>query len=401
MIADFHETDDPNQISTYAGMMTTAFALAEFSTGALWGRVSDRVGRKPVILIALFGTAMSMLLLGVSPSIWTALLSRVLAGLLNGAILLIVGAVLGALFMKETNPRVSRRDPGLEFGNWMLSRSSRLLCGSKPDDNQQRSSAQSEPSEISRILAPLPDDQDHRKPPNKRRVVFNRQVVLNIASYGILAYHTMTFDQLFPMVLSTETHADKHLSWPFKFVDGYGMNTKEIGFVLSVQGIYSLFATAFLFPFVVKRTGPLQLFKWLALTYWILYFFTPYAVLCPDSLKTAGVYAILVLRCSYGAMAYPSNAIHLINSVTDMTSLGTINGIAASTASLSRAFSPAASGYLYTVGLEAGYSGLPWWFTAAVTLGGSVLSVYLMEQDTEPEDVECDEETGLLVGLVH
>jgi MFS family permease len=87
MIQDFHETDDPNQISTYAGMMTTAFAIAEFSTGAIWGRVSDKVGRKPVILIALFGTAFSMLLLGLSPSILTALLSRVLAGLLNGFVI--------------------------------------------------------------------------------------------------------------------------------------------------------------------------------------------------------------------------------------------------------------------------------------------------------------------------
>lgn len=84
MIEDFHETDDPNQISTYAGMMTTVFALAEFSTGAIWGRVSDKVGRKPVIVIALLGTATSMLLLGLSSNIMTALFARVLAGLLNG-----------------------------------------------------------------------------------------------------------------------------------------------------------------------------------------------------------------------------------------------------------------------------------------------------------------------------
>lgn len=89
MIQDFHETDDPNQISTYAGMMTTAFAIAEFSTGAIWGRVSDKVGRKPVILIALFGTALSMLLVGFAPSVFTAMLARVLAGLLNGCVVAI------------------------------------------------------------------------------------------------------------------------------------------------------------------------------------------------------------------------------------------------------------------------------------------------------------------------
>lgn len=208
----------------------------------------------------------------------------------------------------------------------------------------------------------------------------------------------MTFDQLFPIVLSTESRSDIQLSWPFKFVDGYGMDTKEVGFILSVQGIYSLFTTAFLFPFIVNRTGALKMYKWLALTYWALYFFTPYAVLCPDSWKMVGVYAILLWRCSFSSMAYPANAILLINSVTDKASLGTVNGLAASTASLSRAFSPAVSGYLYSVGLEAGYSGLAWWANAAVTAGGSFVGIYLSDQIDEPEDDDCDEETALLSG---
>lgn len=84
MIEDFHETDDPNQISTYAGLMTTVFAIAEFSTGAIWGRISDKIGRKPVIVIALSGTALSMLVLGFAPNLLTAMIARVLAGLLNG-----------------------------------------------------------------------------------------------------------------------------------------------------------------------------------------------------------------------------------------------------------------------------------------------------------------------------
>ena len=37
----------------YAGMLITAFAFAEFSTGMLWGRVSDWIGRKPVLILGL------------------------------------------------------------------------------------------------------------------------------------------------------------------------------------------------------------------------------------------------------------------------------------------------------------------------------------------------------------
>lgn len=73
-----------NEISFYAGMVTSAFTFAEFSTGMLWGRLSDKIGRKPVLLTGLAGTAVSVLAFGFAPNIWVALIARALGGLLNG-----------------------------------------------------------------------------------------------------------------------------------------------------------------------------------------------------------------------------------------------------------------------------------------------------------------------------
>jgi MFS family permease len=84
MIEDFQITDDPSQISVYAGMVTSAFTLAEFATGVLWGRLSDKIGRKPVLLTGLVGTAISVLIFGFAPSLPIALMARALGGLLNG-----------------------------------------------------------------------------------------------------------------------------------------------------------------------------------------------------------------------------------------------------------------------------------------------------------------------------
>lgn len=84
MIEDFHITEDPSKISVYAGMVTSAFALAEFATGFLWGRLSDKIGRKPVLLSGLAGTALSVLIFGLAPNLPVALLARALGGLLNG-----------------------------------------------------------------------------------------------------------------------------------------------------------------------------------------------------------------------------------------------------------------------------------------------------------------------------
>lgn len=82
MVKDFGIAE--NDISFYAGMVTSAFTFAEFSTGMLWGRLSDKIGRKPVLLTGLAGTALSVLVLGFAPNIWVALIARALGGLLNG-----------------------------------------------------------------------------------------------------------------------------------------------------------------------------------------------------------------------------------------------------------------------------------------------------------------------------
>ena len=84
MVVSFKVTTDDRQISVYAGMITSAFAFAEFSSSVLWGKLSDRVGRKPVLISGLAGTLLSMLLFGFAPSLPVALLGRALGGLLNG-----------------------------------------------------------------------------------------------------------------------------------------------------------------------------------------------------------------------------------------------------------------------------------------------------------------------------
>lgn len=84
MIQDFHITEDETRISVYAGMVTSAFTFAEFCAGVFWGRLSDRIGRKPVLMTGLAGTALSVLIFGLAPNLPVAIFARALGGLLNG-----------------------------------------------------------------------------------------------------------------------------------------------------------------------------------------------------------------------------------------------------------------------------------------------------------------------------
>jgi hypothetical protein len=203
----------------------------------------------------------------------------------------------------------------------------------------------------------------------------------------------MTFDQLFPVFLSTVPPEEREpFQLPFKFVDGFGLDTKTIGVILAVQGGYSMISTSFFYPVVCRRLGALRLFRLIAVSYFLLYLTTPYLVLLPENMRMAGIYVMVIWKCTFSTMAYPANAMLLTNSAPTLMSLGTINGVAASAASLCRAFGPTISGFLYAMGLQTGYSGLAWWCSALVTMVGAMLSFQITEPkgrlDGPSQDIE-------------
>lgn len=202
----------------------------------------------------------------------------------------------------------------------------------------------------------------------------------------------MTFDQLFPVFLSTSAPEKRIVDLPFKFVDGFGLDTKTIGVIMAVQGIYSLISNYLIVPPITRRLGSLRLFRMLAFSYFSLYLVTPYLVLLPNNMRMPAIYLLVIWKCTFSTMAYPNNAILLANSAPTKEVLGTINGIAASTASLCRALGPTLSGFLYAAGLQTGYSGLAWWFSGLVTIAGAYLSSQITEgnQDPPPPQEEQD-----------
>lgn len=87
------------------GLLAASFAIAQFILSPIWGRLSDRFGRKPIIAISLLGLALSYLSFGLSNSLFWLFVSRILQGAFSGAALPVAQAYVADVTSKESRIR--------------------------------------------------------------------------------------------------------------------------------------------------------------------------------------------------------------------------------------------------------------------------------------------------------
>lgn len=89
-------------------MLIAVYSLCGALVGPFWGRLSDRIGRKPVLLICLAGAALSYVLLAFASTLALLYASRILAGLMAGNF-----AVASAMVADISTPDKRARNMGL------------------------------------------------------------------------------------------------------------------------------------------------------------------------------------------------------------------------------------------------------------------------------------------------
>jgi DHA1 family multidrug resistance protein-like MFS transporter len=69
------------------GSLMSAFSVAQFIFSPIWGSLSDRYGRKPILMVGVIGNAISHILFALSSELWMLTASRALGGILSAATL--------------------------------------------------------------------------------------------------------------------------------------------------------------------------------------------------------------------------------------------------------------------------------------------------------------------------
>src|ERR1051325_3320007 len=67
-------------------MLTVIYASAQFFAAPALGKISDRVGRRPVLLLSVFGSAIGYFIFGIGGALWVLFLSRLIDGITGGNI---------------------------------------------------------------------------------------------------------------------------------------------------------------------------------------------------------------------------------------------------------------------------------------------------------------------------
>jgi MFS transporter, DHA1 family, multidrug resistance protein len=70
---------------TELGLLMAVYSLMQFLFAPMWGRISDRIGRKPVIMIGILGLSLSFFLMAISTQLWMLFAARIIGGFLSSA----------------------------------------------------------------------------------------------------------------------------------------------------------------------------------------------------------------------------------------------------------------------------------------------------------------------------
>ncbi|KAI1078659.1 MFS general substrate transporter [Whalleya microplaca] len=95
---------DDADVGFYSGLIESLFSLTQMAVMLIWGRASDRLGRKPILVFSLLGVSLATSLFGLARSVAQMIAFRCLAGLFAGTIV-----TIRTMIAEHSTPRTQAR----------------------------------------------------------------------------------------------------------------------------------------------------------------------------------------------------------------------------------------------------------------------------------------------------
>ncbi|XP_078669282.1 uncharacterized protein LOC144910269 isoform X1 [Branchiostoma floridae x Branchiostoma belcheri] len=280
---DFFPSLKSNQLGYYAGFLMSAFFAGTFVGCFMWGKLSDIVGRRPIMLCGVTGLMLSIFMLGFSFSFAWAVGVQFFGGFLNGNL-----GVAKTYLYEICSPRFhslafsiiwilpsAARFVGPVLGGFLACPATRFHSFSQPFFKQfpymlpctvvavlllfiliggcifLDESLHKKPEDEYITLSPISpadgtehDKEKHPRPQDSTcSLLGDRLVLIPCALYALFALTEIcAFQQLLPLLLVSDSQHG-----------GYNFDSAEISIVLTTTAIYSLVTQATLIPFMASK----------------------------------------------------------------------------------------------------------------------------------------------------
>ncbi|KAH7912793.1 major facilitator superfamily domain-containing protein [Hygrophoropsis aurantiaca] len=388
---------DETKVGYYVGLMHSLFFATQALTVLHWSRVSDHIGRKPVILTGLFGLSVSMYCFGLSKTFWGLVFSRALNGALNGNIGVIKsmmveitdstnlaqayaympiawssGGTLGPLIGGALS-RPADRFPNV-FGHlaffkeypyflacavpatfsaiaWLVTFlflketvTSRFTLGRLLTGKLNEESAPKDPTSLEASTNSLDNAKDEERPLSLRSLLVPR-VIIAAGNYGTLSLLDIAFRAVQPLFFATPME-----------LGGLGLAPPEIGNILAVYGVINGLFQIFFFADLHDKYGTKKIYTVamasafpLIMTLPLLNFLGRTQGLSWMVWTIVGVQLVISVVMNLG---YACVFIYIAAASPNRASLGATNGIAQMVVSIMRALGPASVNSLFSYSIE-------------------------------------------------
>jgi len=243
------EGGDTARAATMIGLFTTVFAAMQFVCSPVLGALSDRYGRRPVILLSNLGLGLDYVLMALAPSLSWLFVGRTIAGICSASV-----SIPGAYIADVTPPENRAASFGLLSAAFGLGFIVGPALGGVAGNVSPRlpfwiAAALSFMNALYGLFV-LPESL-----PRERRAAFAWSRANPVAAFALLRRHTQVWTLAGVAFLSYWAHEALPSTFVLYTDYRYGWNTRTVGLALAALGVASALVQGGLVRTVVPRLG--------------------------------------------------------------------------------------------------------------------------------------------------
>ncbi|KAK1955969.1 major facilitator superfamily transporter [Colletotrichum sublineola] len=368
-------------VGFYSGLIESLFSLTQAIVMIFWGMLSDRVGRKPVLVFSLVGVTLATSIFGMAQTIWQMILFRCLAGVFGGTIVtmrtmiaehstsktqarafswfafsgnlgIFIGPLLGGALADPARqyPGVFKSRFFLEYPYALpsfvvgfLGLTAAVACFIFVEETLKK-----EPNGEGDNGSAAPKKDTH----SIVQLVKSNGVGIVLFVYGHLMLLAFSYTAIVPLFWFT----------PVK-LGGYGFTPLQISIMMAVNGIAQALWLLVIFPPLQHRIGTNGVLRGCAYAYPLFYLICPLGnFVLKAGVNNSGLITFfwifmpiaLAIGCGV-SMAFTAIQLALNDVSPSPQVLGALNALALTGVSVIRAFSPALYTSLFAIGARTQY----------------------------------------------